>query len=76
MELVPSSQSEGVRAGCALPCTIREFQGTQLAEEWLAVRMVTPSCSMVVDVNKSLYLVVPLNSVCFRSWLLGVLLYA
>ena len=57
MELPPSSLSEGVRAGSALSCALREFQGTQLAEEWLAVRMVTPPCSMAVDVHKSLYLV-------------------
>ena len=57
MKLAPSSQSEGVRAGSALSCTLREFQGTQLAEEWLAVRMVTPPYSMVVDVHNSLSLV-------------------
>ena len=57
MELPPSSLSEGARAVSALPCAIREFQGIQLAEEWLAVRMVTPPYSVVGDVHKSLHLV-------------------
>ena len=71
MALAPSSQSEGVRAGSALSCSLcREFQGTHLAEEWLAVRMVTPPCNIVVDVHKSLYLC------AFKLWLLGVLPYA